>query len=857
MDFIDRNKIRQDISQILKDIQNGVAHCIWIEGESGTGKSWLTKYIIENNDMDYLQYDKSEIIYKCRENSTGIEYTWVSSLLSFFQEEYPEQFNQYCVKHFSEIYVSSFSETLAKIIPSINGMGWTKEAINAHLDRIEASKDDIEGRLYATSLKNFFSDLIIYFFTKIENRTSLIICIDDAAWMDELSIDVLNSLLKKNKCINETLKISIILTTRNLTSLNPENNNYKLLEGVLRDCFEENLNYFKIKNFNYAETCEYLESRDVQHIEINVKRIFDFTQGNPYGLFQVLKFKDEDFDEILSYSNTDIKRYHDNTASAVSLDRIIVLNDSNEYIILILACLSAIGGAVDSVTLAQATRNLVHKVLSTNYHHARFTDCLELLVSEDLIMSENLEYSLKHDSIKEGLFTYLKECGEFNMYMECIASTLNNPECVRYEGELFALLDMYAPEQCFYSYVKRIDAKQFNSRYLGIIADSVEKTLSVYTVTNIEAYIIPHILKECVHKNYYDSAYRICKNIYPLTDKLNPKCRITYLTDYTRILIDMGKINQTDETPSAVELSQRLLDEVVEKDDVVMAHLVNMSAYEHILDFKKILSLNEEISLLIESEDVLPLTKALYYRNQGLIKAHRFLRNEYQMALDNALQVDNITDREIMLGTCNNNMGLCFLYNGKVDLAEKYFEQSKKHLHSCGYNDFRAINNLGVCALLNNDIYEAYNYFIEADSRNQSCIFEKLCIKSNIAIVEWKLGHEQEACKILHSIIEEHKTHSLQTNDELVYSSAYVNMGYIMFEKEEFFDSLDMYNRSMAFTYRYDNEKQNKKRVDMVNLCLHKVGNKDMPLIDIDIQDVSSNIFKKMYAPIAFAHYVI
>lgn len=86
-----------------------------------------------------------------------------------------------------------------------------------------------------------------------------------------------------------------------------------------------------------------------------------------------------------------------------------------------------------------------------------------------------------------------------------------------------------------------------------------------------------------------------------------------------------------------------------------------------------------------------------------------------------------------------------------------------------------------------------------------------------------------------------------------------VNRGYYYFEKEEYLNAYEDYNKSKFFSYRYNNDLQQQKRDAVMNLCLQKLGIKSV--IDItghlDIEDKNTNLFTKLYSVIAFAYYIV
>ena len=210
-----------------------------------------------------------------------------------------------------------------------------------------------------------------------------------------------------------------------------------------------------------------------------------------------------------------------------------------------------------------------------------------------------------------------------------------------------------------------------------------------------------------------------------------------------------------------------------------------------------------------------------------------------------------------MLGTCHNNLGLHYLYTTDVSNALKHFEYAEKYLEEIGYDTFRVLNNIAICYMLRGENENAYDFLLQAKSLNVDCVFEKLCIQSNISILEYKLGKRDIAKDIAMQITKEYQADLKQTNDDLVYSSAMVNMAYFCYKEEDFVCAAKWYKESMFFNYRYNDELQKKKRQEMLNLCMCHLGVSETTASFIDFEDVDTNLFSKMYAPIPFAYYIV
>ena len=338
---------------------------------------------------------------------------------------------------------------------------------------------------------------------------------------------------------------------------------------------------------------------------------------------------------------------------------------------------------------------------------------------------------------------------------------------------------------------------------------------------------------------------------------LTQKIKFQYLTLFSKVLIDMARLDTNQQFNAISIINEALQMENLSADEKIEAHLLAMSAYEHILDFDNILENNSKATSIYSDCAVSNYLKAMYLRNQGLVKSHINLRESYEEAVNYAEKIDDIRLKNLMLGTCHNNLGLSYWYSSNLAKAKAHFHIAKQCFENIGYDIFRVLNNISMCYLLEGDLSNAYNYLLQARALNLDCIFEKLCIQSNLAIIEWKLGQKESAKQILLDIYNEYIDDDKQTFDELVYSSAMVNLGYFSFCEGNYLDAANKYKESQFFKYRYNNEEQINKRQAMINLCLSKINLLPQKEINMDIDDSGQDIFKCMYAPICFAYYVI
>lgn len=855
MKFVNRTEERNFMREIVNEIMAEKETCVWIEGSRGSGKSYFIKYIKENSELPMFYYEGHNWVYKCNESGIENEYQFFIEVISSFQLEYPKKFNNFLTKYFENIYDVSWIETLAYILPNIKFTEWAKDLINKPLEQIESAKNEISNRLYNTGLRSCLAKLVIYILTETKKGKNVVFCIDDACWLDQHSICTLKMLLNmaKYEKYNE-LKISLIILTRPIKELNSGKENYNLLETVLKDVYDD-IKYIRIKNFNYKSTQEYIELMDKKYVREITHRIFRVTNGNPQELFQALKFNDYDLSKIIQFETN--VTYN----NIFSSELIIKLASENTYVLPIICTISLMQQKMKLIWLATITRRFCYKVLNEEFNTIKYDKCIRILQEQNIIRINMNTIEIVHDSLKETAIEYIKNSGEYYDYMNCLTDTIKdefeqNDDLLK---ELMYLYSEFSPTKCFDMFTRYCweDVHFSEGSVIKLIAQSLIKDNSLFILDNIIYYIVPIILEKCIQFSYYDLGYTISSIIYYMQNDLPFDTRYRYLICFAKILIDKGMLlrgeqfNALDVIDNVIALPQ------LDSEQKIESYLIAMSAYEHILDFENIKKYNTLAKQIIDNEHIRPLYHAMYFRNQGLVKSHCILEQQYIQAIKYSMQIEKDYESKLMLGTCYNNLGLHYLYSSDIEKALQSFECSQSYLNEIGYDVFRVLNNVAICYMLTGNEEKAYDYLLQAKSLNINCIFEKLCIQSNISIVEYKRGKCDIAKEIVSCVIDDYQKTARQTADSLVYSSAMVNMAYFYFLESDYINSLKLYNDSMFFDYRYNDDLQKKKRKEMLNLCMYHLGIGDIPLHSIDTEDKDTNIFNKMYAPIAFAYYII
>ena len=853
MDFLNRDKERSQLKGSLTQIQNGIEQCIWIEGSSGTGKSYFVRYMKSQENPPVFCFDDYSWLYKCNVDDVNKEFSYIIAIVSDFQYKYPDKFNNYLINYFNKINNISWIEVLVHLIPNIKYTEWAKDIISNSAEGILGAKKDISSRLYSQGLPKFFAEMILHMLCDVEKRNNVLFCIDDGCWLDDNSIKTINIMLNLLSFTKEAnLKISFAIITRGKDELESTLSNYEMLENVFKEYYGT-LQYIFIKNFDLKTTKEYVALMNKTVILEKSTIIHKITGGNPQELYQALKIDNEDLLELCDRRGND-----ENYNKLMSNELLYNLIKKEIYILPILACISLLHTTMLRSRLPLLVQTICRK-LNISFNYANYDEGMLLLTQNDLISISRDKVEIVHDSIKEIIKDYLKNNGEYSLYLDSIVVGLeeysNSPDVMK---EIFYLYRDYNPGKCFSFFITNYQSNHsLDSDIYKVVAESLAKDISLFTTSNLNEYIIPVILKECTFLSLYDVAYALCCLIYPISHKLSSRIKFRYLILFTKILIDMALLDTTQQYNAITIIHEALEVDGLNADEQMEAYLLAMSAYEHILDFDNIVVNNTMATNIYGGNVVSDYLKAMYLRNQGLVKSHIVLKNSYEEAIEYAERIDDIREKKLMLGTCHNNLGLSYWYAGSISNAQCHFNIAKQHLEDIGYDVFRVLNNISMCYLLENNFQEAYKTLLQAKALNIDCVFEKLCMQSNLAIIEWKMGQKDSAKQIALKIYDEYRNNEKKTTDELVYSSVMVNLGYFYYCEEDYVRAAAMYKESQFFKYRYNNEEQFNKRQFMLDFCLSKLDLSPSKEIDIDFNDSGQDVFKCMYAPINFAYYII
>ena len=759
-------------------------------------------------------------------------------------------------------------DACCSIIPQLDIFKSISKLVENKYKNITSMQGTVSDYLIQRQLVTLFSNMIIDFLSEIYEKKRITFCIDDAQWIDTLSLNVLESILKTNIKKEKIEAISFFITIRPKDDLNDiALQTYIDMHQKLLFIYNDRIIGIWLTNFDITTTREIIKKTNRYGLIDCITDIQEKTAGNPLEIVLTLQFSDDRVKEIIK--NKQQSNVHLHADELISVERIKDIYNKGKSYSVILNVLSILRQRFPIATVFKCVSNIYLLIWDDIYCYSDFSDSIMFLENEKYIEQDmfDSEITLSHDSMWKNVLDYLSQNGEYVIYAKSIANTLLNidnisPSKQRIQKLLaLKLLCEAAPYDCFVQFKKFFnkDNEQIEAEILSIGTIAFCSDTANLTPQNVQ-FMVNDILPRLVSSANLKKAQRLCHILqYKYEDYLSISEQVTFLINYIKVQTDLSNLGSSND--SAINLFEKLYNYPIKNYDLrLQVLLLGMSVYEHVLKHNKIMELyiaaNEIV--MYYKPAISRKTLVVFYRNKGLCFPHKDLKDDYYNAVFHALHISNITYRQLFLGTSMNNLGLAYFYNGDINKALKAFIFSKKYLQFMGYNVARINNNIGACYYMLHDLTKSYDYFSSASTQQTDGFFMRFCIQTNMALALYFSNKKDEARKILDTLINEYDIGKPRSTDTLVYCAAMINRGYIAFYEKDYFKAAEHYSKSCMHEYRYQNEEQLKKRNEMMYLSLnYALGESLKESNYIDLTDVEMNIHKKPYSLVLFAFYVI
>ena len=865
--FFDRKTAYQNVQEAIKQIEKEIPTAIWVEGRSGVGKTRFMQYVhAQEKELNVFTFLTDEVFYRCERASMDSSFEFVVAIIFKLQRENPSFFEKFIQNYFDSIEHITFLDACCLVLPQIKGFQAIGNLLETKYKNISTMQGEISDRLVTYQLIDLFSDLILVYLQKIYKVSKITFCIDDAQWLDQSSIRVFETLVKKSRRENSNPVISIFLNIHEKSELiNEEKQNYLNIYRIISALYSDLITIY-LDNFDLPTTTKVIQDTKRCYLIQQIPLLYKITNGNPLELEHTLRFPDEKIRAILQREILNDNSFQEDTFTT---ERVAELYYQKPIYAVILNILSVMRHRISVQLLFQCTEKIYHVFFQDICLFMDFSKALAYLEEKNYITytSLNKEVVLSHDSVYRIVIDYLSQNGDYIMYGKMIAGILLTQGCNNFlKAETHQLLALKLlcetdPKECLKTLrnIYEHNREQLETEFFLIGANAVCTDYLCQNQENIQ-FAVCEILPRLISSANLTAAQRLCHILYMDVDTLlSTEKQALFLINYIKAQTDLSIINTGPE--SAIILFEKLyMLDFENKDLKLQVLLLGMSTYEHVLAHEKIIELFSEAKSYVNfyNEKISNTTMSVFYRNKGLCFPHSDLKHDYFQSLLFANRIVDTAKRQLSFGTSMNNLGLSYFYSGRIKLAKHTFYSAQKHLEHVGYNTARISNNIGVCCYMLHDWQAAYHYFSIAASEQIDGVFMRLCIQTNLALALYTIDKQNEAKSILDALIDEHMQGVARSQDTLVYCAAMINRGYIAFQERDYFKAADYYQKSLLHKYRFQNKEQLWKREKMRDISIqYGLGNNEQIETNIDLSDTKQDFYKKPYSLIPFAFYVV
>lgn len=865
MCFYDRKNERQNIDDFfLNNSSDSTSKILCIEGDSGTGKTEFMKYIIKNK-ANYVFSISNQVFYKCDSIYANTDFSYISNIIYEIFIKNGKFFEREIEKYFSESTQTSVLETICWLIPQVKMFSFTKDLLEKKSDELHSFKSSIADMIRNSQLIDFFSDLIFSYMLKIVKEPEIFLCVDDIQWLDISSMNTLKSLLTKAKS-NQEISISMIATIRSKQILNlSEKEIYNAFFDICKNFFD-NPCHIILSNFSALTTFEIIQDNGNDYFIENKHKIFKITKGNPQEIFQALTLDSLSLRNLLCGLENSVE-IHENMI--ISTENIMRLYGENPMFGPIINGLAILGCGISNVLLYKIALRISLKYIDCTLDPTEFRFCCNELIRRKIIKEKDHNFMIYHDSLREIVCEYLKCSSEYLEYSEVIADVIltEKSQIQRMtNSNLLTAIKLFqevAPQRGFELFVNYFDKESiWEPDLCELVAICFCKCHSIIPNKQKEEIIVDNILPRLVVYSKLSLGENTAEFIYSSYKKFDKNHQITFLSNYIKILTDIGKLDVPQELCAVSLLSELLEIEFTDDNILINSLLLGMSVYEHMLNFNEINELFQRAEQVVsDSTQLLPETLARYYRSKGLVAPHKGLIQDYQKAVSHSREISDPITKNIMVGTSLNNLGLAYFYSGNINSALNCFCESLEYLEYIGNGVGRIYNNIGICYYMNGEYDKANSNLSIALNYEKEGNFTNICMLTNYALSLNAVGLKANAIDILDEINNDYLNNNIICKDTVCYSAALLNRAYIYLNDKDYMQAYALINKSTEQVYRQENELHQKKRNELKCYCLHKMNfdkfieSHDNEYLDLD--GLTEDIFRKPYSLIPLAYYVI
>ncbi len=720
-DFVDRTKEQIILNRFLNNQYND--NFLWIDGDSGIGKTFLIKNaILTNKEINsiYVNLPVESDNEKCiaRILKEIQKYNKYENISDFIKNNYSS------VLDISKGVVSDFIKDKYPTIDTI---------FSTLLDGSKMFIDNEKKNINSIKLLEQYVNYLI-------KKEKIVLIIDNFTYCDETSLQILQQLLYKY-IQNDRMKC-IFITTQDVLK-DKESIQIFLMEKIpIKHLHMSPLGEAKYF-FSILESIFEIDNKITEQVNI----LFDLCGGNPEDLKAFLR-------KLFLSDAINISEDHNSRAKINAqimrkqlINKSIELetNDFSEDEQFILLILLGFRGEVEIKLLQDAIIFIHNKLFKLSiWTAASINIILSRLEYMNLIeITKNDLYKIKisHDKVYFSLLTILNSningpliSNYFFKFLQEISSTGKE-----YDIDLNYLL-------AFHSYnSKNNNWEEINYRY----AETLYNDHNYYEASKVFARIISeiplfsHSQKLLIAKCFYEvGEYNTAKSILDCIDITSE--RIDFLFDYHYL---MGKIENIllNKHDAILNFDKAYTYAQDRNSQILMLHLKHLSLLETPAGKEEARQIFNSIALNLTPSEEHLLSVCFLLRN-----CNQFYTGATALAFFNkAIKIAEENHSPIDKAYVLNNLGLEYFRTGDYDIANKKFENSynilyNNKIHECSY----PLNNIAVYKMFQGNYSEALTYLLDAQYLNQS-IYASLAIKVHMMVCYRKLGKEKNCRRLM------------------------------------------------------------------------------------------------------------
>ena len=703
--FVDRKDIIEKLDALADRVRKEQCpHFVFLYGEAGIGKTAIIQHF--SRQQKSKKHDNNPCFINV-ESSEGNDLP----LLPFVEGIHDFKRNNKNIARTALLFAANFIGFIPEVGPYVTG------SINAFKTLRELSDMD----RYQTDQHVMFSNYVEMLESISKNRM-LILCVDDAHWLDKTSLNLLEYVSRNIKT-----GILFIISSRKTHADTRERHNLDTLD-IIQEKLEERSSRVEIDSFSESHYGELIRcfSNTFETNSKEIHRIHSVTNGNPYWLCHALMCKTAETQIPTKLSRILKKRFEQ-----VYLD----ISDSRTVLqyAAVLGYRFELGMLSKLVDMDKKDVFGILSEISQRYH----------LVENPAGESFAFDHKNTHDYVYDSLGPVLGD------YHKTVAEFLENDHDIQ---DPYLLAYHYSHTECnekMLQYMKAASTISMSSNFFADASERLRRCLTIANELHLKQSEITPMRIDYAHSLLEErdilSSMEVLENLVENEKTTSgEKAKIRILLSKCHRLRGVGKSGSeaianaqsavsimknthSKQTGDAYAYLATVCDHFGNRSDTIHAYRMAIKYYQ---------------------ED--PIALAQLHRKSGMIM-------ESRQAIDlmkHSLQIFEKHNMRIEQARCLNNIGAEYLYVGCFPESLSFLAKSLETFRILGTPEADIpMNNLGLYYLQNQKHAKAMQCFKDA-LVHSSETYNEMFIRMNISTVHRKKGELQKTIEILRELEE-------------------------------------------------------------------------------------------------------